>query len=454
MGWSMAVTLLTALRQAHAALDDAVVRDEHGRAVGWVSADELSADELTEAMHLQASLEGRVSGLRLHTLAAADRGGVPEETASTDTAAWAAAAAGRNRARSWGGVWLARRLEEKYADTRAALATGKISEEHAAIIVRAAESTAASVSELVPGGIPPEELAHCEKQLVAKAETMSPARLRRAARRILEPLSKRLADQHEGDQLVAQERRAEQRTWLQLADNGDGLWTVRGELPEQQALMLKHALDRLSAPRRVGKDVAGRRVVDPTVPDHGRMNLAERMGLAFCELIEHLPTTGHHVGRSGVLLTVNIDADKLLEGFGAGTLDTGVTVSQEQVRRLACEAGHLPMVWGGKSVPIDLGATQRLFTWQQSAALSAIHDSCAAEGCERPFAWCELHHKRPWSEGGPTDLENAAPLCGYHHRRVHDSRFEHEWLADGSVRFRHRWPSRWPGGVDPWVVAA
>ncbi|WP_148572969.1 HNH endonuclease signature motif containing protein [Nocardioides caldifontis] len=442
--------LLAALRAAHAALDEAVVRDERGRRSGWVTAEGMLPEQLSETLRLQASLEGRVGGLRLHVVAAADRSGAPEDTAATDTAAWAAAA-GRNRARSWGGVWLANLLEEKYLQTRAALVDGRISEEHAAIIVRAAESATESVAELVPGGIPVEELERCEKELIGKAEQLCPRRLRRAARRILEPLSKRLADQHEGDQLIEQERRAERRTWLQVSDNGDGTWTVRGELPEAQALMLKQACERLSAPRRKSTDAAGNVVIDPTVPTHGGMSFAERMGLAFCELIEHVPTTGHHVGRSEFLLPVNIDADKLREGYGAGTLDTGVTLSHEQVRRLACEARHIPLVWGGKSVPLDLGTSQRLFTWQQAAALGAIHDSCPAKGCERPFAWCELHHRQPWPEGGPTDLENAAPLCGHHHRRVHDSRYEHEWLPDGSIRCRHRWPSRWRGGVDPWA---
>ena len=39
-----------------------------------------------------------------------------------------------------------------------------------------------------------------------------------------------------------------------------------------------------------------------------------------------------------------------------------------------------------------------------------------------------LNTAGPW-----TDLANAAPLCGYHHRRVHDAEFEHQWLPDGSV---------------------
>ena len=32
-----------------------------------------------------------------------------------------------------------------------------------------------------------------------------------------------------------------------------------------------------------------------------------------------------------------------------------------------------------------------------SGPISMLHATCAADGCERPFAWRELHHRRPWS---------------------------------------------------------
>jgi len=49
---------------------------------------------------------------------------------------------------------------------------------------------------------------------------------------------------------------------------------------------------------------------------------------------------------------------------------------------------------------------------------------------ERPFAWCELHRRRPWSRQGRTDLADAVPLCHFHHRRVHDTGFVHASLPD------------------------
>ncbi|MFZ5845942.1 MAG: HNH endonuclease signature motif containing protein, partial [Actinomycetota bacterium] len=59
-------------------------------------------------------------------------------------------------------------------------------------------------------------------------------------------------------------------------------------------------------------------------------------------------------------------------------------------------------------------------------------------GCERPFAWCEIHHPDPWSQGGPTDLTNALPLCGYHHQRAHDPHYTLTITPTGEARFRRR----------------
>jgi hypothetical protein len=89
-------------------------------------------------------------------------------------------------------------------------------------------------------------------------------------------------------------------------------------------------------------------------------------------------------------------------------------------------------------VPLDLGRESRLHNKAQRIALSGRFDTCAAEGCERPFAWCEIHHPHSWVAGGRTDLDNALPLCGWHHRRAHDGRYDLRFLTSGEVRFRRR----------------
>ena len=87
---------------------------------------------------------------------------------------------------------------------------------------------------------------------------------------------------------------------------------------------------------------------------------------------------------------------------------------------------------------LDLGRESRLFSESQRVAKGLEHTTCAATGCERPYAWCELHHRRPWAQGGRTDLADAIPLCAQHHRWIHDTGYNHQQLPDGSIRFSRR----------------
>ena len=79
---------------------------------------------------------------------------------------------------------------------------------------------------------------------------------------------------------------------------------------------------------------------------------------------------------------------------------------------------------------LDLGRQERFFNDTQRTALATIYDSCAADDCDRPYAWSELHHQDPWSRGGLTDLNRALPLCGYHHRLIHDPAYTHQITRD------------------------
>ena len=149
---------------------------------------------------------------------------------------------------------------------------------------------------------------------------------------------------------------------------------------------------------------------------------AHRHGMAFVELLEHLPDDRLH-GKVAATVVVTVGLEAWRAGLGAASLDTGQQISAAQARRLACNAGVLPAILGGASLPLDLGRTARFFSETQNVALATVYDECAAVGCDRPYSWCDLHHEDPWAQGGRTDLHLAVPLCGWHHRRVHDAKY-------------------------------
>ncbi len=84
------------------------------------------------------------------------------------------------------------------------------------------------------------------------------------------------------------------------------------------------------------------------------------------------------------------------------------------------------------------GRADRFFTEAQRTAAALRHQTCAAHGCQIPYAWCEAHHRVPWHQGGRTDLRDLVPLCGYHHQRIHDPEFDHRYRPDGALSFVRR----------------
>jgi hypothetical protein len=107
---------------------------------------------------------------------------------------------------------------------------------------------------------------------------------------------------------------------------------------------------------------------------------------------------------------------------GVALLSTKGTLTGAELRRLACDAGIIPAVLGrddAGSEILDLGRTRRDFSTAQRRALTVRDRGCVAPGCDRPPDQCHAHHQWEWDDGGPTDLDNGALLCEFHHLQVH-----------------------------------
>jgi hypothetical protein len=405
-----------------------------------VAVDSWDDGGLAGAVAGVARLESRAAALRMSLSAEADRRHVAEQTAETGTDAWVARLTGSTREQAASGLRIAALLSDKYAATRVAFAAGDLRVDQVRVIVNAAEQA--------PVEATPEQVQQAEVWLVGKAtgtgnrggRPMDATRLRQTSRRMFACVDWELAGRHEAILLGRETRSAEAETYLALHDNGDGSYSGRFRIPELHGHLLKSALDRLTAPRRLGRDRNGDLVHDDSALGHSNgASIYETQGAAWCELIEHLPTqgwAGH--GGNGCEVLVKVDLDTLITGLGAAGLDTAIAITAGEARRLACNAGLVPAVLDGKSMPLDLGRSRRLHSKTQRRALALIHDTCAITGCTRPFAWCEIHHRLSWAHDGPTDLDNGLPLCGHHHRRAHDTRFHLHQRPDGDWTLRPR----------------
>jgi len=107
--------------------------------------------------------------------------------------------------------------------------------------------------------------------------------------------------------------------------------------------------------------------------------------------------------------------------------------------RLPCTARVQGVLVGRGGKVLSLGRTKRLATRAQRRALK-VRDKgiCKFPGCHAT-THLDAHRVRPWSHGGPTDLDNLILLCGRHHTLVHEGGLRIGPAPAGSARHWDFW---------------
>lgn len=433
------------LGEVHAALD----------AAASVAIDAMSASSLAQALRETERAITRLTSLKMRILSEAERAGTAKRSGAASTSEWAAKHTRSDGVAAARQVRLATDLGDAVATTNA-LADGDVSAKHAEVIVRAGKQLPESLSRF--------QRAKVERHLLDKAKVMAPGQLRKVARRAIEAAQVDAAqvDAHEEQVVASEEERARAQTKLTFHDNEDGTISGHFTLPVLQGRLLEKIIHSMTAPRRRSGSSAANRARGSSgskgtfgcysAEDVGalgttfahraasitrsaqRTEWANARGLALCELIEHLPTD-HLPTKVAATMIVTVDEAVLRGRLAVAGTDTGDVISAGEVRRLACNAGIIPMVMNGRHQDVDAGREKRLFTELLRTLLASVYTSCAAEDCDRPYAWCELHHLIPWSKGGRSTKENAVPLCHTHHQMIHQPGRRSERLPTGEIRF-------------------
>jgi Domain of unknown function (DUF222) len=378
---------------------------------------EMTTAGYAEVLWRLDRVQRRLEGMRLEVISAALQRGVARDRGYTDTGAWVAATTTGAHRTGRADVKLAESLHRRLPGTLAALGAGDLSREHAAVIEH--------LTRTLPRGLSTEQLECIEADLIEQAASTDPLTLRRRARRALKVIEpdENVVDAHEDEVLRSEEERAYDRAKLSLRDNGDGTATGHFTIPTLAADILSRVLDAMASPRRANFGATHAQSRDTRTVETD--SFERRFGQAFTELIEHLPTD-HLSGKTAANIVITVSFEALQDKLKAAGVDTGQAISASAARRLACQAGLLPAVLGKQSQVLDLGRSSRLFREPQRIALGTRHTTCSAHGCQRPYAWTELHHRTLWSHGGTTNLKDAIPLCGFHHRRIHDPHYDHQ----------------------------
>jgi uncharacterized protein DUF222 len=378
-----------------------------------------SMDEAeTAATLVQLSgAKAKIAELEARVAAHADEIHVGDDVAASSAADWLAHETKQTRAATNRTVRLGHDLEQ-HTLTRDALAAGTICEDQARVIVQAVDRLPAEVHD------------KAEAHLLDEAAHHDAKALRIIGKRLYEVVDPDAADAAEAALLEREEAAAAKATELRMWDDGHGKTHLRGTIPTFHGAALRKMLQAIAAPKhqRATKGAGVERLPGP-----------EAMGQALCQLITRYPTKKlPKMGGLNATVVVTITEDSLLGRLEqAGELNTGERLSPGLARKIACEAGIIPAVLDGDSVPLDVGRKSRFHPEYQRIAIHLRDKTCRAAGCDRTGS-LHVHHQRRWVDGGETTVETGISLCPWHHSRIHDTRYETRVQPNGKVAFHRR----------------
>ncbi len=278
-----------------------------------------------------------------------------------------------------------------------------------------------------------------EQLLIESAGGLTPEEFRR--------LCNRWRDLADPDAAYARWRRRHERRHLSMAHDLESNLVFEGRLDGADGEVFFRAVSKREnelflADRAAARVELGR---TPTVGELHRTSAQRRID-ALADLVRRgAGATDENDPESDPAVSINylVDDETVQEGldrvFGPGdssaggpcdrgadtsaafdprrccqTLD-GLSVPPEVVIRDAFRARIRRVVFEGASVIIDAGRSRRLLDGPQRDLVWLRDRRCRHPFCTTSHWRCEIDHVVPVSDGGATDLTNAALLCPTHH---------------------------------------
>jgi hypothetical protein len=251
--------------------------------------------------------------------------------------------------------------------------------------------------------------------------------------------------------------RAHRNRCFRLRRRTNGSWAISGDLSSTDGVTADEVFLRF-LDAETETDWAHARALKGDLATRADLprSLDQCRADAFIAMIRHAarPDVGQP---AEPLVNLLVDADALLDTVGHETERTADPATWTWRNRAAqTTSGHpvhprhiLHAMLVGKTRLIihdgagritHVGRTQRSFSGAVKDMVDALHPRCRHPGCA--CQRLQLDHIDPWSTGGASDLDNAAPLCGLHNRWQYRTGYRTQREADGS------WRTIRPDGTD------
>ncbi len=301
-------------------------------------------------------------------------------------------------------------LAKQLPGVGAAFAAGEVSLAHVAAIAAVMEADPARRAQLV----------RAEPELLEVARTVEPRRMREVIEGWALDADPE-ADRRNAPALFAQ------RT-LVVAPGPSGAVDVLGQLDPVGGAAVITVLDAVASGLRSAQD--------ERTPGQLRADALVALATGALAFGEHAP--GARVPDTGGLrpqVVVTIPLSAVRDRLGSAELERVGRISADTALRILCDAAvHPALIDDTTGQTLDLGRSQRDPDPRLRRAVLLRDRGCRFAGCDRPWAWCEVHHLIPWSQGGLTDRENLVVVCLRHHHDVHEGGFRILKRAGGGFR--------------------
>jgi hypothetical protein len=271
-----------------------------------------------------------------------------------------------------------------------------------------------------------------ERRLVEKAQSLSLRELRRVCERERAWISPK--------DLAEKERRHREQRTLFFGEDSDGMVLLTARLDAASAAPVKAWIEaqvrHTFQQRRRNSSADGSDVTESQNQARAALSDVERQRLREAHLtddrtagqirVDNLVMLARHgldceTPTSGVKTTVvlRVDVKDLENDLAQGECDQlSSPISVGTLRTMAVDAGVMPVVMGGDSLPLDVGRLRRYFTVAQRIALAERDGGCS--WCHAPPSFCEAHHIDWWAKDqGRSDIHNGVLLCVGCHHRIH-----------------------------------
>lgn len=270
------------------------------------------------------------------------------------------------------------------------LAEGKITAEHAEVAVGAAAKTS------------PQQV---EDQLSRLAEESSVDAFAEQSRRWV---NRNQPD--DGAELYEQQRKNRSlKHWV----NEEGMGVLLAELDPVSYQQARKAID--TEYDRLWRGDGGR----DGSPDDVRTT-PQRMADAFVALLTNPERRGPGSTRMQLIAVADIERLRGDDPTGVAEIVGGEALPQTVLEQLMCTAAVTGVVFDGEGQPIWVGRTHRHATEAQIKAIIARDRHCRGKGCTAGPERCEIHHIKPWEQGGRTDIDEMCLACPLCHHNIHD----------------------------------